>query len=175
MDGSAAQRHSSRQPVIEHYLEVGFNYRMTDVQAAIGLVQLGKLGTMVARRRALARRYRQLLADVPGLATTGDPEHGATNYQSFWVLLPAGVPGRRGSRSGLSARLPWRRPDERRRGMRHARAAGGTLADVASRALGWSFVSNLTARLGTLGIGIVLARLLGPHAFGTFAVAFVAL
>jgi len=38
MDVSAAQRHASRQPVIEHYLEVGFNYRMTDVQAAIGLV-----------------------------------------------------------------------------------------------------------------------------------------
>ena len=42
MDVSAAQRHASRQPVIEHYLEMGFNYRMTDVQAAIGLVQLGQ-------------------------------------------------------------------------------------------------------------------------------------
>ena len=57
MDVSAAQRHASRQPVIEHYLETGFNYRMTDVQAAIGLVQLGKLdadgGATSATRGAL--------------------------------------------------------------------------------------------------------------------------
>ena len=48
MDLSAAARHASAQPVIEHYTEVGFNYRMTDIQAAIGLVQLGKLGQLVA-------------------------------------------------------------------------------------------------------------------------------
>jgi dTDP-4-amino-4,6-dideoxygalactose transaminase len=92
MDVSAAQRHASRQPVIEHYLEVGFNYRMTDVQAAIGLVQLGRLGRIVARRRALAQRYQELLADIPGLTTIRDPEHGFANYQSFWVLLPADFP-----------------------------------------------------------------------------------
>ncbi|GGO17235.1 hypothetical protein GCM10010116_34860 [Microbispora rosea subsp. aerata] len=45
----------------------------------------------------------------------------------------------------------------------------------AGRALGWSFLSTLTARLGTLAIGIVLARVLGPTAFGTYAVALVAL
>jgi dTDP-4-amino-4,6-dideoxygalactose transaminase len=92
MDVSAAQRHASRQPVIEHYLEVGFNYRMTDVQAAIGLVQLGKLAPLVARRRQMAQRYQELLAGVPGLTTIRDPEHGTTNYQSFWVLLPANFP-----------------------------------------------------------------------------------
>ncbi len=46
---------------------------------------------------------------------------------------------------------------------------------LASRALGWSFLNTAVARFGTLGIGIMLARLLGPHAFGTFAVAYVAL
>jgi O-antigen/teichoic acid export membrane protein len=50
-----------------------------------------------------------------------------------------------------------------------------TLSGLASRALGWSFFNNALARLGTLGIGILLARLLGPHAFGAFAVALVAL
>ena len=44
MNVSAADRHAERQPVIERYLELGYNYRMTDVQAAIGLVQLGRLG-----------------------------------------------------------------------------------------------------------------------------------
>lgn len=88
MDVSAAQRHLSEQPVIEHYLETGYNYRMTDIQAAVGLVQLAKLPRLVARRRELAKRYQQLLSVVPGLRMITDPEYGQTNYQSFWVLLP---------------------------------------------------------------------------------------
>ena len=50
-----------------------------------------------------------------------------------------------------------------------------TLIGRASRALGWSFISAAGLRFGTLGIGVLLARLLGPHAFGTYAVALVAL
>jgi perosamine synthetase len=87
MNASAAQRHASGTPVLESYLEVGFNYRMTDIQAAIGLVQLGKLDAMVARRRELAARYGQLLRDVPGLQPVRDPGHGEGNFQSYWVLL----------------------------------------------------------------------------------------
>jgi perosamine synthetase len=94
MDVSAADRHRSKQPVIEHYTELGFNFRMTDVQAAIGLVQLRKLGAMVTRRRTLARRYQQLLSGIPGLLTANDPPHGETNYQSFWILLPDDTVGR---------------------------------------------------------------------------------
>ena len=92
MDVSAAQRHASKQPVLEHYLETGYNYRMTDIQAAVGLVQLGKLPALIARRRELAARYRQRLAVIPGLELIKDPDYGQTNYQSFWVLLPAGFP-----------------------------------------------------------------------------------
>lgn len=92
MDVSALRRHASRQPVFEQYLEVGFNYRMTDLQAAVGLVQLRKLSRLVARRRALARRYQDLLADIPGLATIRDPDYGTTNYQGFWVVLSAEFP-----------------------------------------------------------------------------------
>jgi O-antigen/teichoic acid export membrane protein len=50
-----------------------------------------------------------------------------------------------------------------------------TLGSLASRALGWSFLSTVLGKLGQLGIGITLARLLGPHQFGTAAVAYVAL
>ena len=92
MDLSAAARHASHQPVIEHYVEPGFNYRMTDIQAAVGLVQLGKLGQLVARRRELAQRYQQLLGEVPGVRTIADPAYGTTNYQSFWILLPDNFP-----------------------------------------------------------------------------------
>jgi len=110
MDISAARRHASGQPVIERYLEVGFNYRMTDIQAAIGLVQLAKLPRLIYRRRVQAERYQALLADIPGLITIRDPDYGTTNYQSFWVLLPADFPVgrdellRRLADAGVSAR-----------------------------------------------------------------------
>jgi len=110
MDLSAAARHASHQPMIEHYLEPGFNFRMTDIQAAIGLVQLGKLGQLIARRRELAQRYQRLLADVPGIRTITDPGYGTTNYQSFWVLLPEDFPVSRDellqqlAEAGVSAR-----------------------------------------------------------------------
>lgn len=50
-----------------------------------------------------------------------------------------------------------------------------TLASLATKALGWSFINNMVARFSTLGIGVALARILGPHEFGAFAVAMVAL
>ncbi|MFD3839305.1 DegT/DnrJ/EryC1/StrS family aminotransferase [Streptomyces sp. NPDC058642] len=92
MNASAADRHASDKPVLESYLEVGYNYRMTDVQAAIGLVQLGKLDAMIARRRELAARYDELLRDVTGLTTVRDPAHGQSNFQSYWVLLDGDFP-----------------------------------------------------------------------------------
>ena len=92
MNVSAAERHASTQPVLEQYVETGFNYRMTDLQAAIGLVQLGKLDTMVARRRELASRYRRLLSDAADLTMVADPEYGETNYQSCWLALPDDFP-----------------------------------------------------------------------------------
>jgi len=110
MDVSAAARHAGRQPVFERYLEVGYNYRMTDLQAAIGLVQLGRLDEMVARRRQLAQRYHRLLSHIPGLTMITDPDHGTTNFQSFWAALPDGFPVTRNellqrlAEAGISAR-----------------------------------------------------------------------
>jgi perosamine synthetase len=87
MNVSAAERHASTQPVLEAYLETGYNFRMTDIQAAIGLVQLGRLDGLVAQRRALAARYQELLSGVPGVRPITDPPYGETNFQSFWILL----------------------------------------------------------------------------------------
>lgn len=55
----------SHGPWYYQQIELGFNYRMTDIQAALGLSQLDKLEGFIARRRYLAERYRQLLADLP--------------------------------------------------------------------------------------------------------------
>jgi dTDP-4-amino-4,6-dideoxygalactose transaminase len=89
---SAHERHASRTVVVEAYEELGFNYRMTDLQAAVGLVQLGKLDAMVAERRRLAERYRERLEDVPGLFLPADPPYGTTNYQSYVVRLDDDLP-----------------------------------------------------------------------------------
>jgi len=59
--------------------------------------------------------------------------------------------------------------------MKRGKHRNNTLAAKASRALGWNFVNTALSRLGTLGISIMLARLLGPHVFGAYAVALVAL
>jgi len=90
MSVSAAQRHTRALAPAEEYLEVGYNYRMTDVQAAIGIIQLGRLPTILARRRELAGRYQDALAGVDGLRCVADPPYGQTNYQSFWIELAAG-------------------------------------------------------------------------------------
>ena len=102
MSVSAADRHSSTLAPAEEYLEIGFNYRMTDLQAAVGLVQLSRLDEVVDRRRAIAARYQDALSEVPGLRCVTDPEHGTTNYQSFWVEVADAYPL---SREGLLAHL----------------------------------------------------------------------
>jgi dTDP-4-amino-4,6-dideoxygalactose transaminase len=91
MNVSAADRHASAQPVLESYLETAYNYRLTDIQAAVGLVQLGRLDGIVAQRRTIAARYQELLADIDELVPVRDPAYGQTNYQSFWVLLEPGL------------------------------------------------------------------------------------
>ena len=85
MSVSAADRHRSTLPPAEEYTEVGYNFRMTDLQAAVGLVQLGRLPEIVARRRALADRYRLGIAGIAGLRAVQDPGYGTGNVQSFWV------------------------------------------------------------------------------------------
>ncbi|OWY65475.1 aminotransferase DegT, partial [cyanobacterium TDX16] len=66
----------------------GYNYRMTDIQAAVGREQLKRLPEIVARRRYLARRYQQQLSDVPGLKLPTEPNWAKSNWQSYCVRLP---------------------------------------------------------------------------------------
>ncbi|MFN8037023.1 MAG: DegT/DnrJ/EryC1/StrS family aminotransferase [Acidimicrobiia bacterium] len=111
MNVSASKRHELGRPMIEQYLETGFNYRMTDIQAAVGIVQLGRLGEIVERRRELAARYVEGLSDLPGLAFPSDPPFGTTNHQSFWTVLSNDAPV---TRDELMAKLGERRIASRR-------------------------------------------------------------
>jgi perosamine synthetase len=81
-------RHGSAQVIFEDYLVVGFNYRMTDVQAAVGRKQLKRLPELVARRRALASRYAELLGNIEGLSLPLEPDWARSNWQSYCVRLP---------------------------------------------------------------------------------------
>ena len=81
-------RHGSQQVIFEDYLVVGFNYRMTDVQAAVGRKQLERLPELVARRRLLAARYAELLGDIEGLGLPVEPDWARSNWQSYCVRLP---------------------------------------------------------------------------------------
>lgn len=84
-------RHGSPQVIFEDYLVVGFNYRMTDVQAAIGRKQIERLTDLVSRRRALAACYKEVLGNIEGLSLPFEPDWARSNWQSFCVRLPSQV------------------------------------------------------------------------------------
>jgi len=81
-------RHSSASVVFESYPELGFNYRLTDIQAAIGREQLKRLPQAIAERRQMAARYTELLGDIPGLTLPTEPSWARSNWQSYCVRLP---------------------------------------------------------------------------------------
>jgi len=81
-------RHGASDLIFESYSVLGYNYRLTDIQAAVGREQLKRLPELVARRREKVQRYRQLLADIPGLGLPDEPEWARSNWQSFCVRLP---------------------------------------------------------------------------------------
>jgi perosamine synthetase len=95
MSVSDLARHSSDSVVFETYLRTGFNYRMTDIHAAIGLEQLKRLPAMLERRRVQAARYAELLKGVAGVEAPAEPAYARSNWQSYVARL---------------ARAEWQRP-----------------------------------------------------------------
>ena len=81
-------RHQASEVVFEEYPVSGFNYRMTDIQAAVGRRQLERLPEIVSRRRALAAAYTQMLADIPDVQAPCEPAWARSNWQSYCVRLP---------------------------------------------------------------------------------------
>jgi dTDP-4-amino-4,6-dideoxygalactose transaminase len=83
-----AVRHSASQVTFETYDTLGYNYRLTDLQAAVGRVQLQRMPAILERRRRLAARYATQLASVPGLRIPTEPAWARSNWQSYCVGLP---------------------------------------------------------------------------------------
>jgi len=84
-------RHASAQVIAEAYPVLGFNYRMTDIQAAIGREQLRRLPHLIAARRARASRYRELLQPLPLVRCPEEPAAARSNWQTFCVMLDEGL------------------------------------------------------------------------------------
>jgi dTDP-4-amino-4,6-dideoxygalactose transaminase len=85
-------RHAATDVVFEDYCTVGYNYRMTDIQAAVGRVQLRRLSAFLAERRGLAERYTRALRDIPGLEPPHVPASTRPNYQSYPVRVTTDYP-----------------------------------------------------------------------------------
>jgi dTDP-4-amino-4,6-dideoxygalactose transaminase len=92
MSVSDLARHGSKTVLTESYNEIGYNYRMTDLQAAIGLVQLQRLDEMLDRRRELALRYSSHLASLSWLLLPTEPSGYRHNFQSYMVRLRSDAP-----------------------------------------------------------------------------------
>lgn len=82
---SDLKRHEAKGAIFQQYFESGYNYRMTDMQAAMGLVQLDKLGAMLEQRAAQARRYGELLASVEELEPPFVPDYATHCWSSYSV------------------------------------------------------------------------------------------
>lgn len=112
MSVSDVERHESRKVVIEKYFEIGYNYRMTDIQAAIGIEQLKRLPFIIERRRQIAEVYNREFKNIKSIRVPEIPDYAFHNYQSYWIekfdstpvsrdelmqkLLDKGISSRRG-------------------------------------------------------------------------------
>jgi dTDP-4-amino-4,6-dideoxygalactose transaminase len=92
MNTSDLTRHQSQKVVVESYDEVGYNFRMTDMQAAVGLVQLGRVEGFIARRRALAQRYSESFGRLGWLIPPSEPQDTRHNFQSYMARLTKDAP-----------------------------------------------------------------------------------
>jgi dTDP-4-amino-4,6-dideoxygalactose transaminase len=88
MSVSDTVRHGAKEVIFESYPMLGYNYRMTDIQAAVGREQLKRLPEIVKRRRWLAERYRELLTTKPEIGLPAEPHWARSNWQSYCVRLP---------------------------------------------------------------------------------------
>lgn len=109
MSVPASERHGASQVIFETYPEVGFNYRMTDIQAAVGREQLKRLPGIVCERRSLARQYAELLGDQSDLELPQEPPGARSNWQSYSVGLPEHADQRAVMQSMLEAGVSTRR------------------------------------------------------------------
>ena len=87
MNISGFERQETDKIVLEQYLLTAFNYRMTDLQAAVGLAQLGQLPLFIDKRRRINELYRKYLKDITWLQLPYEPDYVHTNWQCYPIRL----------------------------------------------------------------------------------------
>ncbi|HXB13349.1 MAG TPA: DegT/DnrJ/EryC1/StrS family aminotransferase, partial [Bacteroidia bacterium] len=85
------ERHTSSKIIFEEHLELGYNYRMTDIQASVGIKQLEKLDWLLAERRKIACKYHEAFKDIKGLQLPIEKADYESNYQSYSIYLNEGI------------------------------------------------------------------------------------
>jgi perosamine synthetase len=86
------ERHASAKIIFEDHLEVGYNYRMTDIQAAVGIKQLEKLDMIISERRKIANAYNEAFSAIPSITIPFEKEGYVTNYQSYVIYIKPEAP-----------------------------------------------------------------------------------
>ena len=92
MASSAIDRHSSTDKLSEDHIELGYNYRMTDIQAAVGIVQLERLDAIIKERRLIAQEYILGLSEIEWIGLPLEEDGYYSNYQSFALRIQPGSP-----------------------------------------------------------------------------------
>ena len=80
-------RHESNKVIFEEYLELGYNYRMTDIQASVGIQQLAKLDTIISERRKIVNKYMNVLKQYDFIKLPLEPPGSFSNFQAFPIYL----------------------------------------------------------------------------------------
>jgi len=108
---SDLERHKAKGILVPEYTDTGYNYRLTDIQAAIGLVQLSKIDAMLKQRATQAKYYDESLSQLEEITTPYVPEYATHAYSSYLVRLTPKSRVRRDellkkmSETGISCRI----------------------------------------------------------------------
>ncbi len=150
----------ARQPAVHYeHTEVGYNYRMSNLLAALGRAQLTRLDSMITRRRAMRERYRELFAAVDGVTIFGGTNDDEDNFWLTSILVDSAVTG--WTTDELSAALLEQniesRPLWKPMHMQPVFAGAPRIVDGTSEHL---FESGLTMPSGSALDGIEIARVL---------------
>ena len=128
MTVSSTLRHESQRVTFESFVEAAYNFRMTDLQAAMARPQLARLDQSITTRRQLAQRYRAELADHPLLSPPDEQEDARANFQSYPLRIR---PGASLSQLAIMQHLLDH-------GVASRRGVGNAHAEPAYANLGWS-------------------------------------
>ena len=88
-------RHASKKVIFEKYEELGYNYRLTDIQASVGIQQVKKLNEIVQKRREIASLYNSAFKDIECIDLPKDNRHSISNFQSYSIILKKNCPIKR--------------------------------------------------------------------------------